>query len=118
MIPEEKINEAAEEYADEIWPLASSVSAPYTTTGDLWDLASDSFKKGVEFAESQTLWISVNDRLPEDSDDEKYFLFVVFTQNRIIMSEYFKWKDIKTFRGYALKYDYTHWMYIPTPPQI
>lgn len=59
-------------------------------------------------------WISVKERLPEDED---YCLFVQFSRGIIITSYSEQFSDVKKFRKYELKEQYTHWMPLPEPPK-
>jgi hypothetical protein len=57
-------------------------------------------------------WVSVKERLPEDDD---YCLFVQFSQGIIITSYAEQFSDVKKFRKYELKEQYTHWLLLPNP---
>lgn len=58
------LDEAANEYADKEFPNANDIDAPFTTTGDLYEIARESFVLGANWQASQG-WVSCKDRLPE-----------------------------------------------------
>lgn len=60
-------------------------------------------------------WISVKYRLPEN--DEQLCCFIEWYQNQIIKSYISTWRDIKLWRSFELRDDYTHWIPLPEPPK-
>ena len=60
----ETIEEVATAEAENRYPQSSVNNAPFTTTGDLYDLVKEVFECGANWQANQQ-WIDVKDRLPE-----------------------------------------------------
>ena len=60
-------------------------------------------------------WISVKDGLPTDKDNNKFFLFAQWREDRndFICSDLMTWSDIKDWRENQLKHNYTHYLKSP-----
>jgi len=66
-------------------------------------------------------WISIKLKgLPTDEDDKDFFCFAQWypNWNRWVGSETMTWEEIKNFRNYELKNDYTHYFRLPNYPPV
>lgn len=98
-----KVVESNQQVTEALRPNGSSDSGPSLATKN--QVTSD--------------WISVEDRLPEQTDPATFVLFVT-TQGMQHVGTYFKGGATSQFDGFyshAVRYEVTHWMPLPEPPK-
>ena len=109
MTREKEINIAASKYIED-----NSMADGEVAISD----HKDSFIEGAEWADNhpKSLWISVNEKLPPEEEDELSIkVLVVSTKGKIDFSRYDY--DMKEWISPVLDIEFTHWMFLPELPK-
>ena len=82
---------------------------------DDWEIAEDvqdAFEQGAQWADEHPNWVSVEEELPNDSDDK-----LVALDNGRLSTDFWNYVD-GHWEGYCCTEEHvTHWMPLPKPPK-